>query len=183
MPRRALLHLCCAPCAIVPVRGLQQAGYEVTGVFTNPNIHPVAEYARRRDCARESADELGIRLIVRDDTYDPQAWFREVSYRENNRCFHCYRMRLETTFHMARRGGFDVFSTTLLYSKYQQHDAIRQLGQDLAGGAEAPQFHYEDWRTGWAEGIEASKALGMYRQDYCACLYSDLERRRKDLLG
>lgn len=174
---RVLLHICCAPCAVHPVRVLREAGYAVTGLFYNPNIHPVAEYALRRDTLKTFAESLGIQVIFKDQDYDPREWFRRVSFREDNRCFHCYQMRLEKTSHIAKAGDFEFFSSTLLYSRRQKHEVIAELGRDLQGANKA-RFLYQDFREGWSEGIEESKRLNMYRQDYCGCLYSDLERRK-----
>ena len=75
---------------------------------------------------------------------------------------------------MARRGKFDCFSTTLLYSKFQKHDTIHAIGEAVAKEVGVP-FHYQDFRPGWREGIEASRAMGMYRQS-CGCIYSEKER-------
>jgi hypothetical protein len=76
---------------------------------------------------------------------------------------------------LARRGKFDGFSSTLLYSKYQNHEAIRSIGEALSKQIGLT-FFYDDYRRGWKEGIEASKQLGMYRQQYCGCIYSEKER-------
>ncbi|MDY7002279.1 MAG: epoxyqueuosine reductase QueH, partial [Thermodesulfobacteriota bacterium] len=174
MPK-ILLHVCCGPCALYPVRTLRDQGFEVTGLFYNPNIHPLMEYVRRRDALREVADKLDLPVIYKDEEYDPARYFREVAFREANRCFHCYFMRLERTASIARRGKFDAFTTTLLYSKFQKHDQIVQLGLDLAGGGEL-KFHSQDFREGWKQGIDLSREWGIYRQQYCGCLYSEIER-------
>lgn len=179
MPR-ILLHMCCGPCAIAPVRRLQDAGFEVTGFFYNPNIHPLMEYKRRRDGALEVAERLGFKVIVKDEEYDTQKYFRAVSFREQNRCFHCYTMRLERTAQIAGRGRFDAFSTTLLYSKFQKHDVIAQVGRDMQTGCPSA-FHYQDFREGWKEGIDTSKEWGIYRQQYCGCLYSENERYKHEI--
>ena len=177
--KRVLLHICCGPCSITTIRTLQDQGCEVTGLFYNPNIHPLTEYARRRDGCLEVAEKYDIRVIVKDDEYTPQKWFRAVAYREDNRCFHCYAMRMERTAQIARKGGFDLFTTTLLYSKFQKHDDIAALGRDLS--TEKTRFLYHDFREGWKEGIETSKEWGIYRQQYCGCLYSENERYNKEL--
>jgi len=158
-------------------------GFAVTALFYNPNIHPVAEYARRRDAMAAYAKTLGLPVIVKDKGYDPAAWFRRVSFREDNRCFHCLHMRLEETSFIARAGGFSHFTTTLLYSRRQKHETIAAIGRDLGGEEMKSRFLYRDFRAGWAEGIEESKRLKMYRQDYCGCLFSDLERRKELLQG
>lgn len=177
---RVLLHVCCGPCALYPVRVLREEGFEVTGLFHNPNIHPAAEYLRRREAFAQAAAALDLPVIWLDGQYSPQAWFRAVAFREDNRCFHCHHLRLERTRDIASRGRFDGFTTTLLYSKRQKHDLIASLGRDLAAGGQA-EFLYRDFRLGWQEGIDRSKAMGLYRQNYCACLYSELERHKRSL--
>jgi len=176
---RVLLHICCGPCSIATVEMLRDEGYQVTGLFLNPNIHPLSEYLRRRDGALEVAERLDFKLIVRDEEYDPVGYMREIAFREANRCMLCYRMRLERTAQIAKRGGFAAFSSTLLYSKQQRHDDIRGLGRDLA--ARGVPFLYRDFRTGWQRGIEESQRMGIYRQQYCGCLYSEVERFHKEL--
>lgn len=177
---RVLLHMCCGPCAIVPIRRLQEEGHEVTGFFWNPNIHPLREYLRRREAVQDVARELGISVICKDGEYDPKLWFRAVSFREENRCFHCYALRLERAMSIARRGRFDAMTTSILYSRKQRHDMVRQLGEDMAGGGSV-RFLYRDFREGWQEGIETSKGWGVYRQQYCGCLYSEGERYAREL--
>lgn len=177
---RILLHICCGPCAIHPVTQLKEQGYDVVGLFYNPNIHPLQEYLKRRDAARETAEKLGFKLIIKDDEYNPQDYFRAVTHRENNRCFLCYAQRLEKTRSIAKRGGFDAFSTTLLYSKFQKHETIQTLGRDIAGNG-APAFLYQDFRLGWDHGVQTSKEWNIYRQQYCGCLYSEFERYKKEL--
>jgi predicted adenine nucleotide alpha hydrolase (AANH) superfamily ATPase len=179
MAERVLAHLCCGPCAITTVETLLAEGFEVTALFLNPNIHPLTEYARRRDGAREVCERLGVKLIIKDGEYDPVAWMRAVSFREENRCFHCYQLRLERTAQIARRGGFDAFTSSLLYSKQQKHGMIRQLGEDFS--APKTRFLYRDFREGWKRGIETSKEWGIYRQQYCGCLLSEAERYHGEL--
>lgn len=177
---KILVHICCGPCAITSVQALLAAGMEVTGFYYNPNIHPLQEYLRRREGVVQMAERLGIPIIYKDDEYDPRVYFRAVTYREPNRCLLCYGMRLERTLSIARRGKFDAFTSTLLYSKFQKHEEIRALGRDLATDSGVA-FHYQDFRLGWGEGIALSKEWGMYRQQYCGCLYSEAERYASEL--
>jgi predicted adenine nucleotide alpha hydrolase (AANH) superfamily ATPase len=177
--KRVLVHICCGPCSITTLTTLLDLGFTPTGLFYNPNIHPLTEYARRRDGCLEVAERLGVKVIVKDNEYDPQAWFRDVTFRETNRCFHCYARRLERTASIAVKGGFDAFTTTLLYSKFQKHEAIAALGRDMVSGK--TEFLYHDFREGWKQGIETSKAWGIYRQQYCGCLYSENERYAGEL--
>jgi len=76
---------------------------------------------------------------------------------------------------MAKARGCEGFTTTLLYSKYQKHDLIRELG-DRMGQENGIPFVYHDFREGWQEGVRVSREIGMYRQPYCGCLYSEKER-------
>ncbi|OBQ50186.1 epoxyqueuosine reductase QueH [Halodesulfovibrio spirochaetisodalis] len=176
---RVLLHMCCGPCSITTIKELQSEGLEITGFFYNPNIHPTKEYLRRREGALEVANRFDIKVIMRDQEYDPQKWFRTMCYREENRCFHCYAMRMERAFSIGRKGNFDYVTTTLLYSRMQKHEDIKKLGEDMAQGGSA-KFLYRDFRTGWKEGIETSKDWGVYRQQYCGCLYSEGDRYAKE---
>lgn len=180
MNKRILLHICCGPCAITTVQTLKEQGFEVTGFYFNPNIHPLQEYVRRREALKEVARELDFRVIYKDDEYDSRKWFRNIAHREDSRCFYCYGGRLERTLSIAKRGKFDFFSTTLLYSKFQKHDEIARLGYDMAGKGDTG-FYYHDFREGWKKGIEISKEMGIYRQQYCGCLFSENERFQKEL--
>jgi hypothetical protein len=76
---------------------------------------------------------------------------------------------------VARRGGFDAYTTSLLYSRFQDHERIRETGEAVARSSGVP-FLYEDFRAGWKEGIEESRRLELYRQQYCGCIYSEKER-------
>ncbi len=171
---RVLLHICCAPCAIMPKQGLLHEGMDIMGFFYNPNIHPFREHSLRLTTLQGWALEHGLQLIVHKD-YDPQRWFRQMAFRESMRCGLCYHMRLTRAAQVARRGKFDAFTSTLLYSKRQKHELIAQTGQAVAAEQGVP-FLYRDWRVHWQEGIERCQDLGLYRQPYCGCLYSEHER-------
>jgi epoxyqueuosine reductase len=172
--KKVLLHVCCANCAIYPNELLREEGYEVTGFFFNPNIHPYQEYAKRRDTVVQYSEKTGLRMMYRDE-YLLETFLRNVAHRETERCGYCYSLRLETAAREAKAGCFDAFSTSLLYSIYQNHSLIRETGERLAAEIGIP-FLYEDFRPGWRKGIEVSKALGLYRQKYCGCIYSEKER-------
>ena len=171
---RILLHICCGPCALYPLRTLRSAGHEVTGLFYNHNIHPYQEYVRRRDAAVEMAQREQMPLTMQDD-YDLEGFLANVAAAPAERCTYCYASRLRATAQTAAREGFDAFSASLLYSRYQKHDRIRELGEQ-AGREFGVAFHYQDFRPGWQEGIRLSKDLGLYRQQYCGCIYSEKER-------
>jgi predicted adenine nucleotide alpha hydrolase (AANH) superfamily ATPase len=144
------------------------------GFFYRNNIHPYTECLKRQQTLEEYVAKIGIKLIIGEE-YDIETFFQNIAFREENRCRYCYHHRLQTTAKLAKRGKFDGFSSTLLYSKYQNHEAIRSIGESLSKQTGLP-FFYDDYRTGWKEGIEASKRFGMYRQQYCGCVYSEKER-------
>lgn len=171
---RILMHICCAPCALYPLRALRAAGHVVTGFFYNHNIHPYQEYARRRDTVVQMADQEALPLIMHDQ-YDLEGFLSNVATEPDKRCGYCYASRLRATAETAAAKGFDAFTASLLYSRYQRHDEIRNLGERIGDELGVP-FYYEDFRTGWQEGIRLSREAGLYRQQYCGCIYSEKER-------
>ena len=171
---KLLLHICCAPCAITPVQELREREFEVMGFFYRHNIHPYTECLRRQKTLEKYSETAGFRVIYQDG-YDMEGFIRNVVYREADRCNYCYHDRLRSTALVAKRGKFDFFSTTLLYSKFQKHELIRSLGESVGRSVGVP-FYYLDLRSGWKEGVERSKEMGMYRQQYCGCIYSEKER-------
>ncbi len=174
---KILMHICCAPCAIYPLRVLREKGEEVSGFFFNPNIHPYGEYRKRLDTLKEYSSKAGLKVIF-DEAYPMEEFLRNVAFREQERCRYCYYTRLSRAAETAKHGHFDGFTTTLLYSKYQNHDLIRETGESLAKAA-GVNFIYLDFRDGWEEGVEVSRAMGLYRQRYCGCIYSEKERNFK----
>lgn len=144
------------------------------GFFYRRNIHPWKECEKREETLRLYAETLSLSIVYQQD-YDMETFLQNVAFREKNRCLYCYHDRLKTTALIAKRGRFDCFSSTLLYSKFQQHDVIRETGEAIAGLTGIP-FLYRDFRDGWKEGVVKSKELGMYRQPYCGCIYSEKER-------
>ncbi|MBP7528755.1 MAG: epoxyqueuosine reductase QueH [Syntrophorhabdaceae bacterium] len=171
---RILLHICCAPCSIYSVRELRREGAEVSGYFYNPNIHPYTEFSKRLATLREFAGISLLPLDV-DTSYDLESFLTGTLPLGKDRCLFCYRMRLERAFQKAARERFDAITTTLLYSRYQRHDDIKKIGEELSATHGVP-FVYRDFRTGWQEGINESKRLNMYRQQYCGCIFSEKER-------
>ena len=179
MKNKLLLHCCCGPCSVYPVDTLRDDGFSVTGFFYNPNIHPFKEFRRRLKTAEEYSNLTGLKLIS-DKNYGLVKFLRAVVNRENERCLYCYQERLERTVQKASQGGFNTFSTTLLYSKYQNHSKIKQICTELSKQYSVD-FHYDDYRLGWQKGIDKSIDLKLYRQPYCGCIYSEQERYDKSL--
>ncbi len=171
---KILLHICCAPCAIYPVKILQSENFEVMGFFYRHNIHPFTECLKRQEAVESYSSSIGMKVIYQEG-YDLEGFIRNVVFRESERCFYCYHDRLRSTALVAKRGKFDYFTSTLLYSKFQKHDRIRSIGEAV-GRSAGVKFFYNDFRTGWKEGIEESKQSGLFRQQYCGCIYSEKER-------
>jgi predicted adenine nucleotide alpha hydrolase (AANH) superfamily ATPase len=132
------------------------------------------ECMRRLETLQSYAETIELDVIYQEG-YDLEGFLQNVVFRESERCSYCYYERLRSTALMAKRGKFDYFSSTLLYSKFQKHDKIISMGEEI-GRSVGVRFYYRDFRTGWKEGVEASKRLGLYRQQYCGCIYSEKER-------
>jgi predicted adenine nucleotide alpha hydrolase (AANH) superfamily ATPase len=181
--RRLLLHICCGPCSTYSIKRLQEQGFEVTGFWYNPNIHPFAEHERRRECAGAYAQEIGLPMIW-GEGYEMPAYFRAVAGHEvfGERCAICYELRLKRTAEIARQLDIEAFTTTLLISPYQQQAAICQIGENLARqyGLE---FYFENLRKGWGERGQMAREHNLYQQSYCGCLYSEWERSQQQLAG
>lgn len=147
---------------------------EVMGYFYRHNIHPFTECMRREETLKEFAADMDLKMIWQQG-YELEEFLRAVAFRETNRCQYCYHARLKATAMVARKGKFDGFTTTLLYSKFQNHQAIVETGQAI-GRQYGVKFFYHDFRQGWKHGIEVSKHRRMYRQQYCGCIYSEKDR-------
>lgn len=174
---RLLLHVCCGPCAIFPLSRLREQGLVPSGYFFNPNIHPYSEYLRRKDALAEFARREDWPVIFAAE-YPLDEYFRRVVCREGERCRFCYALRVRQAARMARDGGFASFSTTLLVSPFQKHELIREAGEAAATEYGIP-FHYEDFRPGFRGGVIRSRELGLYRQQYCGCIFSEKERSER----
>ncbi|MDR2819775.1 MAG: epoxyqueuosine reductase QueH [Desulfovibrio sp.] len=180
--KNLLLHVCCGPCAIMPVLRLQDEGFAVTLWFMNPNIHPLTEYLRRREAAGICAERLGVDILHEDAAWDITAWLRAVAGQDTmpRRCAFCCESRLAAAFVKAGELGFAHVSTSLLYSRMQPHEDIAAAGARLAR-KNSSAFVYRDFRADWQEGIDRSKTMGIYRQPYCGCIYSEAERYSRRL--
>ncbi|WP_456385014.1 epoxyqueuosine reductase QueH [Desulfolithobacter sp.] len=174
-----LLHVCCGPCTIYPLSRLREEGHVVKGYFFNPNIHPYREFKRRIASLVELADKTGFTVEI-DRNYGLIHYLRQVVFHEQQRCQICYDMRLEPTVKKTVEQGADAFTTTLLYSRYQNHDLLKKKCEALAEKY-GVLFYYEDFREGWQAGIDGSIDMGLYRQPYCGCIYSEQERYDKKL--
>ena len=171
---KLLLHACCGPCACYPTKILKSQDVDFTLLYYNPNIHPYKEFKRRLSALRELAEKQDYRLII-DKTYPLEECVKGMLEEPVVRCAFCYRMRLRYTAKYAADHGFTAFSTTLLYSPYQKHELIVQTAK-AAEEEFGVEFYYQDWRPYYQEGVDISLALGLYRQPYCGCVFSERDR-------
>jgi predicted adenine nucleotide alpha hydrolase (AANH) superfamily ATPase len=176
MPTPLLLHACCGPCSLEPVRLLREEGFEPTICWTNPNIQPVAEHRLRLDTLRRWADEIaGVDVIVAGD--DREAWEQGVApfgFDRAARCRACYALRLAESCRVASERGFSYVSTTLAVSPYQLFDVCSELLVSLALRRGLSPV-VRDFRPRYPEATRISRELGMYRQNYCGCRFSAAE--------
>lgn len=172
-----LLHSCCGPCTIYPAQVLEQQGHEFTAFFHNPNIHPFREFKKRLSTFQEFVKAENIPFEV-ESNYGLQDFVRQIAFNELKKCFICYRLRLAVVAESAKQNGYDAFTTTLLYSRYQKHTALMKICSEIASTT-GIDFYYHDFREGWQHGIDESISRGMYRQPYCGCIFSEQERYDK----
>ncbi|NLY88837.1 MAG: epoxyqueuosine reductase QueH [Firmicutes bacterium] len=172
-----LLHTCCGPCATYTTEHMVAAGYAPLMYYYNPNIHPYREWQKRKETLEDFAEKKGLPLLLEEE-YDLSGFLRMVVGKENERCPLCYAMRLERTAIKARELGYKWFGTTLLISPYQQIEGICRTGEDLARKY-GLNFYGEDLRPGYRRSREISRELGLYRQPYCGCIFSERDRYYK----
>ena len=176
-----LLHICCAPCSVACISHLRDEGIDPAGFWYNPNIHGVKEYRRRKNTLIDYARSIHLKLLIENE-YGLRKFIDHVYPNYEARCAYCYACRLEETARFAAQNGYDAFSTTLLISPYQKHELIRQTGQRMADkyGVE---FLYRDFQRYCKEGQDKAKELGLYRQQYCGCIFSEEDRYLEDKKG
>lgn len=179
---RILVHVCCAPDALY-VFGVLKESYEVTGFFSNSNIHPREEYDLRLEEARKVARTVGVRLI--EDVYDPDGWLRLTRKFKNEpekgrRCDICYAARLRRTAARAAGEGFDAFATVMSLSPWKKAAVMNRIGRQFAA-RHSLAFLEADFKKkdGFKKSVDLSRSQGLYRQDYCGCLYSQEAAKKR----
>ncbi len=173
---RVLLHVCCGPCTIEPYEDLVGRGHEVTGYFCNPNIHPFIEFRRRMKAQKVLAERMAIPTEY-EERYGLREFLENVRWSGDERCGDCYRLRLSRAAREAARRGFDAVTTTLLSSRHQDHDLVRAVAQECCREC-GVEFLYEDWRPRADESYRRARAMNLYMQNYCGCMFSEWERFR-----
>ncbi len=170
-----LLHICCGPCAAGVAPALRSMGFEVRGLFSNPNIHPAMEWVRRIEALESYARVEGL-PVEYEPAYGLARFLREAGTQDGPaRCATCFAMRLGPSAERAAQLGIRYYTTTLLVSPYQDHELVRRVGESAADAA-GVEFLYEDFRSEYQAGQARAKELELYRQPYCGCLFSEQER-------
>ena len=176
MPIPLLLHACCGPCSLEPLRLLREEGFEPAICWTNPNIQPLAEHDLRLRTLRDwAADVAHVEVIVAAD--DRDAWERAAAphgFDRERRCRACYALRLAESCRVARERGFEYVSTTLAVSPYQLFETCNEVLVALAQHNGLTPV-VRDFRPRYPEATRRSRELGMYRQNYCGCRFSAAE--------
>jgi len=175
-----LLHCCCGPCAATVADHFRSLGDEVTGWFYNPNIHPAEEHRRREATFEQMAKAISLPVLRRRSGAGLLRFLLALAAGGGRRCQACYELRLRATAREAAVRGFDAFSTTLLISPYQDVPAIGEMARALAERM-GVQFRFADLRSRYPESCHRAQELDLYRQNYCGCLFSRLERSERRL--
>lgn len=178
---KILLHACCGPCSLEPIRLYREAGVEPTVFFSNSNIAPKSEYQLRRDTIKQYCESIDVEFI--EDEYDNEMWKRAVKEVDckPNRCRECYKMRFDRACKYASENNFDSVSTTLTISPYQYIDIIRD---ELANACRKydTSCSFEDFSEYYYDAQRRAKKLGLYRQHYCGCIPSKIEAEQEKTL-
>ena len=182
---RLLLHSCCAPCSSYVLEYLSEY-FSITVFYYNPNIFPAEEYEKRVKEQEALIEKLPAkhRISFLEGPYEQERFYEMAKGLEREpeggeRCFRCYHLRLLEAVQMARAGGFDYFTTTLSISPMKNVHKLNEIGEKLAREYGVAYLNSDfKKRDGYKRSIELSREYGLYRQDYCGCVYSLQERRR-----
>ena len=182
-----LLHSCCAPCSSHVIDVLSK-DFNITILYYNPNIEPYEEYLKRKEEEIRFIKEYNNtnRLDIIDCDYDNEQYHELVKGLEDckeggNRCFKCYRMRLEYTAIKAKELNYDYFGTTLTVSPYKNSQKLNEIGEELEKKYNI-KYLYSDFKknNGYKHSIEMSKEYNLYRQNYCGCIYSQRKNEKEE---
>lgn len=178
---RLLLHACCAPCSSATLERLIEY-FSVTVLYYNPNIYPPQEYHRREEELERFVTQAGYLCPVVELPYDPQEFYTAVKGLEQEpekgeRCTVCYRLRLEQAARYAAENGFDWYCSTLSISPMKDPVRLNTLGAELGRQYGVPYLPSEfRKKDGYKRSLQLSEQYGLYRQDYCGCVFSKQAR-------
>lgn len=184
---RLLLHSCCAPCSSYVLEYLSQY-FEITVFYYNPNIYPESEYSKRIIEQQRLIDEMNVKHPVsfvageyeKERFYDIAKGLEDVK-EGGERCMRCYELRLREAAELASKGEYDYFTTTLSISPLKNAAKLNEIGTRL-GTENGVEYLVSDFKkkNGYKRSIELSREHHLYRQDYCGCVYSYQEAKRRN---
>lgn len=174
-----LLHCCCAPCSSYVLEYLSEY-FQITAFFYNPNIDPESEYTKRILELQRLISSMNLKHPVSfiAGQYDSDRFYEMAKGLEHvkeggERCFKCYELRLREAAEIAKEGGFEYFTTTLSISSHKNAQKLNEIGKRLAEeyGVEYLLSDFKK-KNGYKRSIELSEEYGLYRQNYCGCVFS-----------
>ena len=182
---RLLLHCCCAPCSSYVLEYLSKY-MDITCYYYNPNISPEEEYRKRGEELISLTEKMPLSstptAVIAE--YDPKSFDAISKNKEDEpeggaRCFECYRLRLGKTAEYAKENGYDYFTTTLSISPYKNATKLNEIGEELSNIYGIP-YLYSDFKkkNGYLRSCQLSTEYGLYRQDYCGCIFSKLQSEK-----
>lgn len=181
-----LLHSCCAPCSSYVLETLSSY-FKITILYYNPNIYPEEEYIKRKEEEKRFISEFPTKYPVKfmDCDYDKESFYKMAKGLENKkegeeRCYKCYYLRMKRTIELAQKNNFDYFTTTLSISPYKNSEWLNEIGYELEKKYNISYLPGDfKKKNGYKRSIELASIYHLYRQDYCGCIYSKLERESK----
>ncbi len=185
-----LLHACCAPCSSYVLEYLDNF-FDITVFYYNPNISPLSEYEKRISELRRLISEMPLSHEINflGGTYEPEKFDNIAKGLENvpeggERCFRCYRLRMEEAAKIAAEKGFDYFTTTLSISPHKNAEKLNEIGEELEKEYNI-KYLYSDFKkkNGYKRSIELSREYNLYRQNYCGCIYSKMISEKMKFTG
>lgn len=174
---KLLLHACCGPCSSYVIEYLSKY-FDITIYYYNPNIYPEEEYTRRLNELKTFLPKMNKNIKIIEDIYDPKDYYKSIKGLEklgekSERCYECYKFRMNKAALYAKQNNYDYFTTTLSISPYKISSWINEIGEILEKEYNI-KYLYSDFKkkNGYKRSLELSKEYNMYRQDYCGCVYS-----------
>ena len=182
---KLLLHSCCAPCSSYVLEYLCKY-FDITVYYYNPNIYPPEEFDYRSEEQHRLVELMKLENVkVVSCAYDSDSFYNAVKNKENvpeggERCMECFRLRLGETARYAAVNGYDYFTTTLSISPHKNADMLNTAGSE-AEQKYGVKYLYSDFKkkNGYKRSCEISAEYGLYRQDYCGCIYSKLQSENR----
>lgn len=180
MPKILLLS-CCAPCACAVIKKLHDDGVDFAVAFYNPNIHPEAEYIKRRDEQKRLCEQWNIQFV--EFEYNPEVWFKQtLPYKDEpergKRCDICFELRLKRVMQYAKENGFEAVASVLGVSRWKNLAQVNAAAARASAQVGVPYVEIEGRKHGMQEArLALIKELQLYNQDYCGCVYSEQQAR------